>query len=77
MTKYFLPALLGIAALALWEFLVRRYDVPVFLLPRPSAIWPAFTENFSSLMVSLWATLKVTWIAFAIALLGGLGTAIV
>lgn len=75
--KYLLPVLLGIAVLALWEFLVRRYDVPVFVLPGPSAIWPAFTANFSSLMDSLWTTLQVTWIAFAIAFVAGLALAIV
>jgi NitT/TauT family transport system permease protein len=75
--KYLLPALLGIAVLALWEFLVRRYDVPVFVLPAPSAIWPAFTANFASLMGSLWTTLQVTWIAFAIAFVAGLALAIV
>jgi NitT/TauT family transport system permease protein len=75
--KYILPAAIGIAALALWEFLVRHYQVPIFLLPAPSAIWPAFTENFSSLMDSLWVTLQVTWIAFAIAFVGGLIVAII
>lgn len=73
---YILPAALGIAALVLWEFLVRHYQVPVFVLPAPSAIWPAFTANFASLMASLWVTLQVTWIAFAIALSGGLALAI-
>jgi NitT/TauT family transport system permease protein len=75
--KYLLPVLLGIAVLALWEFLVRHYDVPVFVLPAPSAIWPAFTANFASLMESLWTTLQVTWIAFAIAFVAGLALAIV
>ena len=75
--KYILPVALGVIALALWEFLVRQYQVPVFLLPAPSAIWPAFTENFASLMGSLWVTLQVTWIAFAIALIGGLALAVV
>jgi NitT/TauT family transport system permease protein len=75
--KYLLPAALGAIALALWEFLVRHYQVPVFLLPAPSAIWPAFTENFASLMGSLWVTLQVTWIAFAVALIGGLALAVV
>jgi NitT/TauT family transport system permease protein len=74
--KCTLPLALGIAALALWEFLVRHYQVPVFLLPAPSAIWPAFTANFASLMASLWVTLQVTWIAFAIALAGGLALAV-
>jgi NitT/TauT family transport system permease protein len=69
---YLIPLALGIAVLAAWEFLVRRYQVPVFLLPAPSAIGPAFTGNFASLMRSLWVTLEVTWIAFALALAGGL-----
>lgn len=75
--KYILPAALGIAMLALWEMLVQHYQVPVFVLPGPSAIWPAFVENFTSLMASLWVTLQVTWIAFAIALVGGLAVAII
>ncbi len=49
----------------------------MFLLPGPGAIWPAFVENFASLMGSLWVTLKITWLAFAIAVAGGLGIAIV
>ncbi len=75
--EYLFPALLGVIVLALWEFLVRRYGVPVFVLPAPSAIWPAFTANFASLTESLWTTLQVTWIAFAIALVAGLALAIV
>jgi NitT/TauT family transport system permease protein len=71
------PILLGIAVLAAWEFAVRHYNVPVFVLPPPSAIWEAFTGNFSSLMVSMWTTLRITWIAFACAFLGGCLLAIV
>ena len=74
--KYLTPSRFGVIALALWEFLVRHYQVPVFLLPAPSAIWPAFTTNFASLMGSLWVTLQVTWLAFAIALVGGLALAV-
>jgi len=75
--KYVLPAVLGVAALVLWEVLVRHYEVPTVVLPAPSAIWPSFVENFASLMDSLWVTMQVTWIAFAIALVGGLALAIV
>lgn len=71
------PALLGIAVLALWEFLVRRYDVPSFVLPAPSAIGAAFADNFSTLMASLWTTLSVTLEAFALAAAGGVLLAIV
>jgi NitT/TauT family transport system permease protein len=75
--KYILPLALGAAALALWEFLVHRYQVPEIVLPAPGAIWAALVENFSSLAASLLVTLKVTWLAFALALAGGLALAIV
>lgn len=69
--KYTIPILLGAFVLAAWEIAVRQLDVPIFVLPAPSAIWQAFTDNFSSLMASLWTTLRITWIAFALAFLGG------
>ena len=74
--RYAVPVALGIAVLALWEFLVRHFDVPVFVLPAPSAIWTALVENFGSLMTSLWTTLSVTIEAFVLAVLGGLALAI-
>jgi NitT/TauT family transport system permease protein len=69
--RLIVPILVGIFVLATWEFAVRHFDVPVFVLPAPSAIWQAFVDNFGSLMFSLWTTLRITWIAFAFAFLGG------
>ena len=48
-----LPALAFLAALALWQFVVRAFDVPEFLLPAPTAIfraavnfgWPLLTVH--------------------------------
>jgi NitT/TauT family transport system permease protein len=74
--KYFLPVLAGVLALVAWQLAVAHYDVPVFVLPAPDAIWPAFTENFASLTDSLWVTLKITWIAYAVALASGLALAV-
>jgi NitT/TauT family transport system permease protein len=74
--KYAVPVALGIALLALWEFLVRHYNVPVYVLPAPSAIWAALVENFASLMQSLWTTLSVTLEAFALVLIGGVAIAV-
>jgi NitT/TauT family transport system permease protein len=70
------PLALGAFVIALWEFLVRHYDVPVYVLPAPSAIWPAFTQNFPELMAALWTTLEVTWTAFALAFIGAMALAI-
>jgi NitT/TauT family transport system permease protein len=69
--RWLLPFALGIAVLALWEFLVRAYDVPRFVLPAPSAIADALLANFSSLMASLWTTLRITLLAFALAVATG------
>jgi NitT/TauT family transport system permease protein len=74
--KIAVPIAVGIAALVLWEFLVRYYNVQPFVLPAPSAIWAAFIENFGSLMASLWTTLRITLIAFVLAVIGGVALAI-
>ena len=74
--RYAAPALLGIAVLGLWEFLVRHYEIAPFVLPAPSAIGRALADNFSSLMLSFWTTLRVTIEAFALAVAGGVALAV-
>jgi NitT/TauT family transport system permease protein len=70
------PTLVGIGFLLLWEFLVRINGVPTFVLPAPSSIWTSFIANFASLMDSLWVTLSITVLAFILAVVGGVGLAI-
>jgi NitT/TauT family transport system permease protein len=72
-----LPLAVGVAFLAVWEFTVRHYAVPEFVLPAPSRIAESLADNFGSLMASLWVTLKVTILAFILAVVGGVGLAIV
>ena len=76
LVQYAIPIVLGIAVLALWEFIVRDFGVPQYVLPAPSAIAAAFVDNFSSLMASLWSTLRVTLEAFVLAIAGGVALAI-
>lgn len=76
MFKSAAPAILGIAVLALWQYLVRHFAIPPFVLPAPSDIAHAFVDNFASLMASLWTTLRVTLEAFVLALAGGVALAI-
>jgi NitT/TauT family transport system permease protein len=71
-----LPLLLGIAVLALWEWVVAVKQIPPYLLPAPSAIARAFIDNFSSLMASLLSTLTVTVEGFLAALIAGVAMAI-
>jgi NitT/TauT family transport system permease protein len=74
--RYVLPFALGLAVLAAWEFLVRAYAVPQFVLPGPSAILSALIADFASLMASLWTTLRITVLAFVLAAVSGIALAI-
>ncbi len=71
-----LPLAVALIVLGFWEWAVAHWQVPVYVLPGPSAIARAFADNFASLMASLLSTLTVTVEAFLAACLLGLFTAI-
>lgn len=70
------PALVGGLFLAIWEGAVRLWNVPAFVLPPPSAIAGALIADAPLLFGSLWLTLTITLQAFALAVVGGVGLAI-
>ncbi|PCJ69203.1 MAG: ABC transporter permease [Rhodobiaceae bacterium] len=72
-----LPHLVGLAFFLIWEVAVQFYEVPQFLLPAPSRILEALADNFASLMSALWVTLRITVLAFALAVVGGVALAVV
>ena len=74
--KYALPLALGFAVLVAWEAIVRAYDIPRFVLPAPSDIWRALIADLPSLLSSLWTTLRITLMAFALAVLCGVALAV-
>ncbi len=71
-----LPVLVGLALLALWEIWVARADIPVFVLPPPSAIGAALIDHFGQLTASLLVTLEITLLAFFWAIVSGIGLAV-
>lgn len=70
------PVALGVFLLVFWEIAVRVGDVPVFVLPGPLEIFSSLVANFGSLMASAGATLKITLAAFVVAVVAGVGLAI-
>ncbi|HYE50767.1 MAG TPA: ABC transporter permease [Azospirillaceae bacterium] len=70
------PVLLALAVLGAWEWAVRAWAVPVFVLPPPTAILAALVADAGTLGASLWLTLTVTLQAFALAVVGGVGLAV-
>ena len=74
--RILVPVAVGIVFLVLWEVLVRASGIRPFVLPAPSLIAESLAANFGSLMGSLWVTLRVTIAAFLLAVVGGVGLAI-
>jgi NitT/TauT family transport system permease protein len=78
----YLRVLLLIAVVGIWEAAVRVFAVPVYILPRPSAIAFAFYNGVSSLVYvqNLWITLLETLLGFllgtALAFLLGIAVAL-
>ena len=77
MLKWAVPLCLGLALLVLWEAWVQYAQVPIFVLPPPSAIAAAFIDNAATLAASLLVTLRVTAMAFFWAVVSGIGLAII
>src|ERR1700738_391857 len=68
------PMLVGIALLLFWEIACRGWNVPVFLLPKPTDIASKLVSDWPTLLGALGITLRVAVQAFAAAII--LGTAI-
>ncbi|HFD16183.1 MAG TPA: ABC transporter permease [Rhodospirillales bacterium] len=59
-----------------WELLVRINEIPPYILPGPLLVVESLLDNWSSLWPSLLVTLRITFLALAVAVVGGVGLAI-
>lgn len=73
---YLLPALVAIGGIGFWEWAVAAFEVSKFVLPAPSSIAAAFLLDAETLSASTWVTLRITVLAFVLALLLGVSLAI-
>ena len=74
--RILIPLIMGAGLLALWEAWVIMAEIPKFVLPAPTAIADAMTQNAAALMDALWVTLSVTGLAFFWAVMSGVGLAV-
>ncbi|MFZ0730186.1 MAG: ABC transporter permease [Methylovirgula sp.] len=65
------PALAFAAFLLAWEAVVRLAHLPPFVLPAPSLVVTTLIADRAILFASLWVTLKTTFAALAMAVVGG------
>jgi len=70
------PVVVGIIALLIWEIGVRVSGIPYYLLPSPSLVLQTLISDWNELFASLLITLKITVVAFVVAAISGLASAI-
>jgi NitT/TauT family transport system permease protein len=70
------PVVVGVAALAAWESLIRVKAIPPYILPGPLLIGATLVKDWHTLFPSLVVTLAVTGAALLVATLAGAAIAI-
>jgi NitT/TauT family transport system permease protein len=71
------PLVLAFLALAAWEAFVRIREIPHYILPAPTLIAKTLWDNLGSLMTSWLFTMKITFWALFLAVVGGVLLALV
>lgn len=74
--RWVLPIIVMILTLGLWEWTVVSNEIPHYILPRPSLVLETLIQDWPILSKALLVTLKITFGALAIAIVGGVGLAV-
>lgn len=74
--KWALPAIVLIAVLVLWDRVVVWNGIPHYILPGPGLVLQTLIEDWATLFDSLIVTLKITLMALGVAVVGGVGLAV-
>lgn len=69
--RIILPLALVAVLLVAWEAIVRINQIPHYILPAPTLVLRTLFEQWHSLAPSLWFTVKLTLMALAAAVIGG------
>jgi len=70
------PAVLLLGFLAAWEWAVRAFGIPFYILPAPSRIGALLVTERASLLADAAVTLEEVLLGFAVAFLVGVGLAL-
>lgn len=71
--RYWPPALVVVGTIALWELVIRVFDVPTYIWSPPTLIVDTMQERFSELLSHAAVTLMETLVGFFFAVVFGLG----
>lgn len=74
--RWLLPLAIMILAIWLWDRICVWNDIPKYILPRPGVVLQTLHDDAGLLFSSLLVTLKITFLSLALAVVGGVGLAV-
>jgi NitT/TauT family transport system permease protein len=74
--RWLAPLSLALAAVGAWDLVVRANEIPPYILPGPGLVLRSLVGDWATLWPSLLVTLRITFLALAAAIAGGVGLAI-
>jgi NitT/TauT family transport system permease protein len=75
--RILVPIGMLLIAIVVWQVYVVSTGTPKYILPSPLDVAGALSTDWPTLLPSLWVTLSITFQALILALIGGVGLAIV
>ncbi len=74
--KWLLPALVLVLMIWGWDRIVVWNEIPHYILPRPGLVASTLINDWALLFDALMVTLQITMMALAVAVIGGVGLAV-
>lgn len=74
--KWVLPALVFVIMIVGWDRLVAWNEIPHYILPSPGKVIETLVKDWAILFEALLVTLQITMMALAVAVIGGVGLAV-
>ncbi|MDX8347531.1 ABC transporter permease [Cognatiyoonia sp. IB215446] len=74
--KYVIPVVVMSLAIWFWDRLVVWNEIEPYILPRPGLVLSTLIEDWGTLSSSLLVTLQITGLALLVAVVGGVGLAV-
>jgi len=71
-----LPIAIGILTIVAWDLIVRINNIPHYILPGPLLVAKSLVDNWGTLLPALMVTLQITFMALTVAVVGGVGLAL-
>ncbi|TPI19167.1 ABC transporter permease [Mesorhizobium sp. B4-1-1] len=74
--RWVLPLAIMVLAIALWDRVCVWNEIPQYILPRPGMVLQTLHNDAGLLFSSLLVTLRITFLSLALAVIGGVGLAV-